>query len=62
MMQDEDKEMKGHDNKVIKETVSQVIGIIDAMCCDPTADVIWKSGAYIRNKYIAKELRRIFKL
>jgi len=50
------------ENEVIKATVSNVIKLIDAMCADPNADVIWKSGAYIRNKYIAKELRRIFEL
>lgn len=31
--------------------------MVDAMCVDENADVIWQSGAYIRNKYIAQKIR-----
>jgi histidinol-phosphate/aromatic aminotransferase/cobyric acid decarboxylase-like protein len=38
-------------------TAKEIIEMIDAMCADEKADVIWQSGAYIRNKYIAQKIK-----
>ena len=38
-------------------TAEEIIEMIDAMCVDENADVIWQSGAYIRNKYIAQKVK-----
>ena len=53
-----DEEIEEWNEFYIKEaTAEEIIEMIDAMCVDEKADVIWQSGAYIRNKYIAQKIK-----
>lgn len=53
-----DEEIEEWNEFYIKEaTAEEIIEMIDAMCIDEKADVIWQSGAYIRNKYIAQKIK-----
>ena len=53
-----DEEVEEWNEFYIKEaTAKEIIEMIDAMCVDEKADVIWQSGAYIRNKYIAQKIK-----
>ncbi len=53
-----DEEVEEWNEYYIKEaTAEEIIEMIDAMCVDEKADVIWQSGAYIRNKYIAQKIK-----
>jgi len=40
-----------------QDAAKEIIEMIDAMCVDEKADVIWQSGAYICNKYIAQKIK-----
>lgn len=43
-----------------QDAAKEIIEMIDAMCVDEKADVIWQSGAYIRNKYIAQKIKEMY--
>ena len=57
------KELASKENRELNEfyikqdAAKEIIEMIDAMCVDEKADVIWQSGAYIRNKYIAQKIK-----
>lgn len=53
-----DEEIEEWNEYYIKQDAAkEIIEMIDAMCVDEKADVIWQSGAYIRNKYIAQKIK-----
>ena len=51
---------KMHD-EVEKKTAEDIIRLIDDMCANENDDVIWHSGAYVRNKAIAKKIKEKYK-
>lgn len=61
-MDDTNNEAESRIAKIEKQTALDIIRFIDDMCANENADVIWSSGAYIRNKYIAQKIREKYKI